>query len=140
MRILMVTGIFPPDRGGPASYVPKMAAALVRRGHAVEVICLSDQITNDDSDHPFPVRRLRRNRFWPARVLLTTFTIWRAARGHDLVYVNGLGAESALAAALAGRPAVHKIVGDYAWERAVGRGWFRGTIDEYQTSTKSPVL
>src|SRR5258707_5482047 len=33
MRILFVTGIFPPDRGGPASYVPKVAAALVRRGH-----------------------------------------------------------------------------------------------------------
>jgi glycosyltransferase involved in cell wall biosynthesis len=32
---------------------------------------------------------------------------------------------------------VHKIVGDYAWERAVGRGWFTGTIDQYQRSAKN---
>jgi glycosyltransferase involved in cell wall biosynthesis len=140
MRILMVTGIFPPDRGGPASYVPKMAAALVRRGHAVEVICLSDRLPHDDSSHPFRVHRLPRGRFWPTRILLTTFTVWRAAWRHDLVYVNGLGAEAALGALLAVRPAVHKIVGDYAWERAVGRGWFGGTIDEYQATRKSPLL
>ena len=140
MRILMVTGIFPPDRGGPASYVPKMAAALVRRGHQVEVICLSDAGAPDDSIHAFPVHRLRRKRFWPARVLLTTFAIWRAARRHHLVYVNGLGAESTVAARLAGRRVVMKIVGDYAWERAVGRGWFRGGIAQYQSARKSLLL
>lgn len=136
MRVLIVTGIFPPDRGGPASYVPKMAAALVRRGHTVEVVCLSDRVADDDSIHSFRVHRLRRGMLWPARVLVTALAIWRAARRHHLVYINGLGAESILAAALAGRPAVLKIVGDYAWERAVGRGWFRGSLEEYQTTRK----
>lgn len=140
MRILMVTGIFPPDRGGPASYVPKMAAALVQRGHQVEVICLSDLLDHDDSAHPFRVHRLARRQFWPKRVCVTALQIWRVARRSHLVYVNGLGAESALGAALAGRPTIHKIVGDYAWERAVGRGWFHGTIDEYQASSKSVLL
>lgn len=140
MRILMVSGIFPPDRGGPASYVPKMARALMRLGHAIEVICLSDRRAGDGMAHPFPVHRIRRGQFWPLRIANTVFTIWRAARRHDLIYVNGLGSESALAALLAGRPAVHKIVGDYAWERAVGRKRFTGTIDEYQTCRKSPAL
>jgi glycosyltransferase involved in cell wall biosynthesis len=140
MRVLFVTGIFPPDGGGPASYVPRIAAAFVRRGHTVEVICLSDRLDHDDAAYPFALRRLRRGQFWPRRIFVTAFTIWRSARRHDLVYVNGLGAESALAAALAGRPAIHKIVGDYAWERAVGRGWFRGTIDEYQVFPKALAL
>ena len=137
MNILMVTGIFPPDRGGPASYVPRMAAALAARGHKVAVVCLSDRLDHDDSAHPFVVRRIRRGLFWPWRVLLTVCAIWRAAWRHDLVYVNGLGAESALGAALAGRPTVHKIVGDYAWERATGRRWFSATLDEYQTGAKT---
>jgi len=137
MRILLVTGIFPPDRGGPASYVPKVGAALLRRGHYVEVICLSDIIRRADTDHPFLVRRIRRGQFWPLRIVATTFVIWRAAKSHDLLYVNGLGFESAVAALLAGRPTVHKIVGDYAWERAVGCGWFTGTIDQYQRSAKT---
>jgi glycosyltransferase involved in cell wall biosynthesis len=137
IRILFVAGIFPPDRGGPASYVPKVAAALVRRGHHVEVICLSDIVRRADADHSFLVRRIGRGQFWPLRVVATTFAIWRAARLHDLLYVNGLGFESAIAAVLAGRPTVHKIVGDYAWERAVGRGWFTGTINQYQRSAKN---
>ena len=140
MNILFVTGIFPPDHGGPASYVPRMAAALTARGHAVKVICLSDRLDHDDSSRPFTVHRIRRGIFWPLRILTTVFTIWREARVHALVFVNGLGAESAIAAKLAGRSAIHKIVGDYSWERAVGRGWFRGTIDEYQTAQKNLPL
>lgn len=136
MRILLVTGIFPPDRGGPASYVPKVAEALVRRGHSVEVISLSDRMDHKEN-YRFGVRRIRRRQFWPVRILRTVLKIWRAARRHDLVYVNGLGAEAALAALLARRPAVHKVVGDYAWERAVGWDWYEGTLDEYQTTTKS---
>ena len=140
MNILMVTGIFPPDRGGPASYVPRMAAALTARGHCVEVVCLSDRVEHDDSAFDFRIRRILRGTFWPARILLTTLAVWRAALRNEIVFVHGLGAESALATFCAGRPAVYKIVGDYAWERAVGRGWFTGTIDEYQTLVKSPVL
>ena len=140
MRVLMVSGIFPPDRGGPASYVPRMAQALAKRGHSVEVVCLSDRLVGDGTIHSLPVHRIRRGQFWPLRLSNTVFAIWRAAWRHDVIYVNGLGAESALAALLAGRPAVHKIVGDYAWERAVVRKWFAGTIDEYQASPKSPAL
>jgi len=33
MRILITTGIFPPDIGGPATYVPLVAKALTERGH-----------------------------------------------------------------------------------------------------------
>jgi glycosyltransferase involved in cell wall biosynthesis len=139
MNLLMVTGIFPPDRGGPASYVPRMAAALTARGHRVEVICLSDRLDHDDSDRAFAVRRISRGTFWPLRILLTTLAVWRAALRNEVIFVSGLGAESALAAFLAGRPTVYKIVGDYSWERAVGRGWFTGTIDAYQTAAKSPL-
>jgi Glycosyl transferase 4-like domain len=116
MRVLMVTGISPPDRGGPASYGPRMAQALAKLGHSVEVVCLSDGLDGDGTCHPFRVHRIRRGRFWPLRVANTVFTIWCAAWRHDLIDVNGLGAESTLATLLAGRPAVHKIVGDYAWE------------------------
>jgi glycosyltransferase involved in cell wall biosynthesis len=136
----MVTGIFPPDLGGPASYVPRMAAALTSRGRSVQVICLSDRIDHDDSRHPFAVRRISRRLFLPFRLFATTFAVWRAALRSDLVFVNGLGSESALGALLAGRPAVHKVVGDYAWERANGMKMFRGTIDEYQVAEKGLKL
>ena len=31
MKVLVVTGIFPPDIGGPATYVPAISAELVRQ-------------------------------------------------------------------------------------------------------------
>ena len=140
MNILFVTGIFPPDHGGPASYVPRMAAALAERGDRVEVICLSDSLDHDDSARPFKVTRIPRRVFWPLRIAKTVVTVWRAARRNALVFVHGLASESAVGAALAGRATVHKVVGDYAWERAVGRGVFSATIDEYQNAPKNLTL
>ena len=43
MKILVITPIFPPDIGGPASYVPAVSASLVEKGHAVTVLTLSVQ-------------------------------------------------------------------------------------------------
>jgi glycosyltransferase involved in cell wall biosynthesis len=139
LSILIVSGIFPPDHGGPATYVPEIANALVARGHRVVVVCLSDQ-SEDDAPFPFPVRRIRRGLFKPWRAALTTLAIARAARNADVVFVNGLELEAWLATAATATPRVHKIVGDAAWERARNRGWFHGTLEDYQAAPKSPVL
>ncbi|MFL5540230.1 MAG: glycosyltransferase family 4 protein [Longimicrobiaceae bacterium] len=132
MRLLLVTGIFPPDPGGPAGYIPRVAAELSRRGHAVRVVCLSDTLVHDDSAYPFAVRRIARRAFLPARMLRTARAIRRWARDADVVLVNGLALEALLATGRRGVPRVHKVVGDTAWERARNRGWFTGTLDDYQ--------
>ena len=114
MNILFVTGIFPPDHGGPASYVPRMAAALAARGENVEVICLSDSLDHDDSARPFKVTRLPRRTFWPLRIAKTVFTVWRAARRNALVFVHGA------TALMAGDAAVPAVEGDIGRLGVVG--------------------
>ena len=42
MKILITVGIYPPDIGGPASFVPKIANLLSQNNYEVTVICLSD--------------------------------------------------------------------------------------------------
>ena len=42
VKILIVSGIFPPDIGGPATYVPEVARELVGRGHEVTVLTTSE--------------------------------------------------------------------------------------------------
>jgi glycosyltransferase involved in cell wall biosynthesis len=137
MRVVMATGIFPPDIGGPASYVPAMAAALAARGHHVEVVCLSDRLGHDDSAYPFPVCRLRRGAAKWRRLPAAVREIARRAAGADLVYANGLNFEAAAAAALARRPLVCKVVSDFAWERAVSWGWYAGTLASFRTAPRS---
>lgn len=136
MRVLVVTGIFPPDHGGPASYVPSMASALMERGHEISaVITLSDQLNHDDRHYQFPVIRLPRLRFRLLRWLQTVVEILRQARGADVIYLNGLVLEGILATKfLSRRPAVIKVVGDLIWEKARNKGATRLELDAFQAA------
>jgi len=140
MHVVMVTGIFPPDIGGPASYVPAMAAALAARGHRVEVVCMSDHLGHDDRAYPFEVCRLLRGVPKWRRLPGAVREIARRAAAADLVYANGLNFEAAAAAALARRPLVCKVVSDFAWERAVSWGWYAGTLASFRTGPRTPRL
>jgi len=140
MNILIVTGIFPPDAGGPASYVPEIAREFTKLEHRVKVICLSDRTDWDDRKYSFQVIRIPRGLFYPFRSLQIISQVVKCSRRAEVVYVNGLNFEAFLATRITGRPVVSKIVGDSAWERARNRGWFKETIDDYQCANKSVLL
>jgi glycosyltransferase involved in cell wall biosynthesis len=137
MRIMLPTGIFPPDIGGPASYVPRIADALIARGHAVEVLTLADNPSVGEK-YAFPVQRIRRGMPRIARMIRTINAITASARKADLIYANGLFIEAAIAATLARKPLVMKIVGDWAWERALNRGEYIPSVEAFQALRQSP--
>ena len=132
MKMLVVTGIFPPDIGGPATYVPAISDELVKRGHTVSVVTLSDTLHHDDRSYPFFVQRIRRAIFKPWRFMLVVASLLRKGRRADVIYVNGLQLEAAVANFFLRRPLVQKVVGDWAWERAANKGWVRDSFDEFQ--------
>jgi len=132
MRILMITGIFPPDIGGPATYVPHMASALTQRGHAVTVVTLSEGLDAANDTYPFRVVRLARHQRRPWRWLKTMALLVRLGRQADVLYVNGLAMETALANLILRKPTVLKVVGDLAWEQATNRGWVNDTFEDFQ--------
>jgi len=135
MNVLMITGIFPPDIGGPATYVPTMASELVKRGHKVTVMTLSDSLDHDDRMYSFPLHRIRRRPFKPWRFLLTVLRILREGQSAQVLYVNGLYLEAVMANYLLRKPMVQKIVGDWAWERSTNKEWIKDNFDEFQTRT-----
>ena len=138
MRILIATGIFPPDIGGPASYVPRVAAALSARGHTVEVVTLADSSAiADPQAFQFTVHRLARDRFKLWRMMLTVKLLVQCGRRADVVLANGLYLEAAIAATFARRVAVAKVVGDTIWERARHSGRSE-SLDAFQ-SAKLPL-
>lgn len=134
MKILITTGIFPPDIGGPAHYVPKICEELSKMNHEVEIVTLSEK-NGDSSDCSYPVNRIIRKQSIPVRIIKTIFTIIKSSWNKDCVYCNGLAFETILASLISFKPVVCKVVGDFAWERSVNRGWFKGTIDEFQESS-----
>jgi glycosyltransferase involved in cell wall biosynthesis len=140
MNVLLVTGIFPPDAGGPANYVPAFAQALTAGHRVLGVVTLSDRLDLDNC-YAFPVHRIPRgmNRF--ARRVKTIATIVRLLKTADVVYLNGLVLEGVIAARLIRRrPVVIKVVGDMIWEQARNRDATALDIDAFQRPGGKPAL
>lgn len=137
MKVLIVSGIFPPDHGGPARYVPAIAAELQARGHIViGIVTLSDVPNHNDYRYAIPVIRIRRGEARPRRVLRAIFTIARLARRADVLYLNGLVLEGMIAATFVGRkPTVIKVVGDLIWEKARNARATDLTLDSFQNAS-----
>lgn len=118
MRLVIATGIYPPDIGGPAGYVKRLAEALTVRGHEVTVVTYGDKSVIHEE--PFTIRVVSRfgNLFF--RLIGYAWEVWRSAKGCDLVYAQSPitdGAPAWLAARLRGARFAIKTVGDYAWEQ-----------------------
>lgn len=132
---MIVTGIFPPDVGGPATFVSRVAQAWSEQGHGVTVVTLAD--APEESVEPLPfrlVRILRRSpKLW--RRLRTILAILGGARGADVLFINGLALEANIANSVLRLRQVHKVVGDKAWEMAVTT---RETSDSFEDFQRAP--
>ncbi|MBZ0307940.1 MAG: glycosyltransferase family 4 protein, partial [Anaerolineae bacterium] len=128
MHILVPTGIFHPESGGPATYLYRFLPELLQRGHTVEVVTFGEGQTES---YPYPVTRIPRTSIFHRNWLYYRAVKEKLPRA-DMVFINSLG----IPLPRIQQPAVLKIVGDRAWERAVNRGWIPPTedIDHFQTA------
>lgn len=133
-RFLLITDIFPPDIGGPATFIPALAAALQAEGHEVTVVCRAEAPSaHSANEWPFCVRRFPRRggRLTKLRMLSALLP---EVRRYDVIFSNGLESFTERACRLARRNYALKIVGDLAWERARGEGRTQRSLDEFQTA------
>ena len=127
MKAVVVSGIWPPDPGGPASHAPALADFLAERGHGVEVVTTAE---NEPSRRAYPV--LWASRRSPLRHVRAALLVRRAARRADVVYATSMIRRAALGSRLARRPLVVKLVSDEVFERAAREGRYVGSLDEFQ--------
>ena len=91
MKVLVTVGIFPPDIGGPATFVPKIAKYFQDElKYEIEILTLSDHINLNIKDE-LSVERINRNLPIIYRWIKTIFTIYKLGKNKDLIFVNGLG-------------------------------------------------
>lgn len=131
MRLLIVSGIFHPDVGGPATYLHELAHALTRDGHEVAVLAYG--VDDPPGRYPFPVWRVSRAGSSGGRMFRFTRTLFRVSRGYPLWYVNDYGIPALLVAAVRRPRIVMKIVGDFAWEYGRRKHLVDEGIDAFQT-------
>ena len=128
----MTVGIFPPDIGGPATFVPKIAKYFQDElNYEIEILTLSDN-KNLNINDDFSVKRIDRNLPIIYRWLKTIFTIYKLGKNKDLIFVNGLGTEATIANIFLKKKIIRKIVGDPVWERAYSKAKISESFDEFQ--------
>ena len=137
MRVVVVSGIWPPDVGGPASHAPDVAAFLLGRGHRVEVVTTA---LRAPGPRAYPVRWVSRRLPKGVIHLRTAAEIARRARRADVLYTTGMFGRSAAGASLARTPYVVKLTADPAFERARRRSMVGGDADEFQQLGGGPAV
>jgi glycosyltransferase involved in cell wall biosynthesis len=129
VKVLIVSGIWPPDVGGPASHAPDVAEFLRGHGHEVEVVTTADA---PPPARPYPVRAVPRHHRAGVRHYRGAALVRHRAREVDVVYTTGMFGRSALGATVARKPYVVKLTADPAFERSRRRGLVGGDVDEFQ--------
>jgi glycosyltransferase involved in cell wall biosynthesis len=133
VKIVVVSGIWPPDVGGPASHAPEVADFLHERGHAVEVVTTA---ATPPVRRAYPVTAVPRSLPPGIRHLRGAALIRERARRADAVYTTGMFGRSFAGATSAARPYVLKLTADPAFERARRRGIVAGDVDAFQDSRR----
>ncbi len=138
-RILIVTGIYPPDIGGPASYARTLAQRL-SKDHEVNIITYSSVRKYDqDKNYPFSVKRVWKKNFWFLRHTIYALKVFFAGRNSDIIYslstING-SIPSLISARFFKKKFFVRIAGDYAWQSAVEKNKTTLLIDDFQKVKK----
>jgi len=137
VRALLVSGIYPPDIGGPATYIPKLERYLVENAWSVRVVSL----LNGKKFLTFSSNRffVGRNLPLPIRIFLTTLMINVESKNADCVFANGLHQEVAMATCFSNKYKVAKIVGDPIWERYQNKSKLAIGINEFNESIEASM-
>ncbi len=153
MKICIVTSIFPPDIGGPATYVYELARRICT-SHEVHVVTYGqpayEKVEGIDggffhvhrTEHPsvpklfaLPLRMMRLAR------LISKVT---SENKCDVIYVmdtNVAGIPGVVASKFTGVPVVLKYVGDWAWELSFKKKWTKNfLLDFYKNPRDNGVI
>jgi len=118
LKLLIATGIYPPDIGGPATYSKLLHDELPKHNVSVEVLSFGEV----------------RGSLWGVRHVRYFLKLLRHAPFCDVVYAQdpvSVGFPALIAAVFLRKRFVLKIVGDYAWEQATGRYGVTEPLDSF---------
>jgi len=131
-NILIATGIYPPDIGGPATMLAALARDLTSAGFSIKIITYADKTTAEKSEPE--IYKISRGR-GVFSYLKYFEKICRLSRWADIIYVTdtySVGYFAYLIKKLTGKKYIVRFAGDSAWETAVASGRTRDYIVDFQ--------
>ncbi|MBI4779111.1 GtrA family protein [Candidatus Falkowbacteria bacterium] len=128
IKILIATGIFPPDIGGPATMIEALVNSL-SGDFKIQVITYADR------SRPGKVYRIARSKNKFFRYFNYFFRLWLLSLKADILYVTdtySVGYFVYLLKKLTGKKYIIRFAGDSAWEMAAAAGWADDYITDFQ--------
>ncbi|MEK9185416.1 MAG: glycosyltransferase, partial [Patescibacteria group bacterium] len=110
IKVLLATGVFFPDVGGPAIHVRKIAERLVEEGLEPTVLCYGDDPSH--TEFLFKVIRISRNHHKAIQWLLYFFYALRFTLYASIVYAfdpTAAGLPACLATKILGKPFLIRV-------------------------------
>lgn len=134
-NILIATGIYPPDIGGPATFTKILFSELPGHGFRSKVITYSDRNYEDKNIYSVSRKQNIIRRYYNYFRLVWRWSLWA-----DIIYtldIVSVGLPVAIVKLL--RPdikIVTRLGGDFLWEKALNKGWYDNTLKNYYQERK----
>jgi glycosyltransferase involved in cell wall biosynthesis len=138
MKLLIATGLYPPDIGGPATMIEALAEALQERGFEIRIVTYADclEAMTEEDKNGIIIYRISRKLSRLLRHIFYFFKMWKlAAKWADIVYVTdtySVGYFTYLIKKLLQKKYIVRFAGDSAWETSVANGWITDSIIDFQ--------
>lgn len=130
MKIVVATPMYPPEIAEPAPYV-KEASRRLSVDHEVTIVAYASTSEKTPGANLITVDKRKP---LPVRLLKYTYTLFRASRDAEIIYVQG-GTAAGLPAVIVGHlrniPVVLRFNEDEAWERATQQGLTKKSLEEF---------
>ncbi|KKQ27890.1 MAG: Glycosyltransferase [Candidatus Magasanikbacteria bacterium GW2011_GWC2_37_14] len=134
MKILITTGIYPPDIGGPARMIEKMAEELSNNNFKIEILTFGDEGLVENGK--YKVFKVSKKKSKISQKIKYAFWLFRLAKKSDLIYTFDLYTAGffswLIGKIILRKKLVVRFAGDSAWEIANNRGYTSDDILNFQ--------
>ena len=114
-KILIITGIYPPDIGGPATFVREICKFINNKKDEYKVITLQDNENLNKNEKN--IIKLKRQQNKIIRTLNTIFTIRKYSRNIDSILCCGLIFETYISQIGLRNKIIYRFVSDSIWDK-----------------------
>jgi len=136
-EITILSGVFPPDLGGPAKFALEFSHFCVTQSVKTSVISLTNLKSDYQEKNQINVWKVSRALPILIRITKTSWLIRKKLKSDSSLIANGLFLELLIASVGLNRRFVTKVPGDIVWERARTKGATNLSIIDFQKSKLS---
>ena len=136
-KLAILSSIYPPDSGGPATFTAAYKNFLQDKGIRPYVVSYCDGKSQSYKSSRESIRLITRKQNPVVRLILMIFEIWKLAFMRIPILANGCFLELSIATLFAPNNFTVKIPGDIVWERASSKGFVNCSVHDFQ-SVKLP--